>query len=138
MVIVLWSPVMLRMCMVYMLRLVYRVSTVVAVPLPEVTLGLAILVLVSSELMKCPWDVLTSIGQLVVPNWLSVVRTGRPRLMFGPEKFRFGLTTIRLVRILVLSIVLIRCTSLLRMLPIMLRLQWEALVLGIPFAVLVS
>lgn len=138
---VVWSPVMLRMCMVYVLRLVDRVDKVVAMLLCRVTTGLLVLVvfvLASTVETKCPWDRLTSIGHLAVWKALSLASSGRPRLTLGPEKFRFGLTTTCLGPMLVVSILLIRCTSLLRMLANILRLQMEALRLGPVFPELVS
>lgn len=137
-VIVLWSPLMLRICMVYVLHLVYRVSTVVAVPLPSFTSGLLTLVLVSVVLMNCPCEVLTSIGHLAVPNCLNVITSGKPRLMSGPENLRFGLTTTRDGEMFVRSMLLIRPTSLLHMLPIMLPVHMDAPVLGMLFVELVS
>lgn len=114
-----------------MLRLVYRVDNVVAVPLWLLTAGLLTLVLPNVVEMNCPWEVLTSIGHFDCPNTLSLMSSGRPRLTLGPENFRLGLTTTCLGVIWVPSIVLIRDTSLLHMLPSMLRLQREALVLGV-------
>lgn len=132
---------MLRICMVYVLRLVSRVDSVVAILLCRVTAGLLlliVLVLASTVETKCPCDRLTSIGHLALWKALRFASSGRPRLTSGPEKFRFGLTTTCLGPILVVSILLIRCTSLLRMLASILRLHMEALRLGPVFPDLVS